>query len=193
MALFRPQPNDRSVHRKDRRYRYRPPMTPLPVAVTPSPGAKAWDLAASVTRTADDEGVLYATGNANSGMSIFVQDRRLVVDYNAFGAHTIIESQREVPVGQSVLSVHLRRLNGPTGVLTLAIDGEACGQVDLPLMMTMVSSVGASIGEDHGLQVSDRYQGAFAFSGDLHQIDIETGSRASAEDSAQARMEMARQ
>ncbi|MBU2134969.1 MAG: arylsulfatase [Alphaproteobacteria bacterium] len=191
--LFRQQQNDRSVHRRDRRYRYRPPMSPLPVAAAPSPGGMAWDLAASVTRAADDEGVLYATGNANSGMSIFVQGRRLVVDYNAFGEHTIIESQREVPAGQAVLSVHLRRVKGPTGVLTLAIDGEACGQVDLPLMMTMMSSVGASVGEDHGLPVSDRYHGAYPFSGALHQIDIQLGSRASAEDAAQARMEMARQ
>jgi len=59
--------------------------------------------------------------------------------------------------------------------------------------MTMMSSVGASVGEDHGLPVSDRYDGAFAFSGTLHQIDIELGNRASAEDAAQARMEMARQ
>ncbi|MEE4383969.1 MAG: sulfatase/phosphatase domain-containing protein, partial [Pseudomonadales bacterium] len=193
IELFRPQPNDHSVHRRDRRYRYRPPMTPLPVAATPSPGGMAWDLAASVTRGADDEGVLYATGNANSGMSIFVQGGRLVVDYNAFGEHTIVESEREVPVGDAVLSVHLRRLQGFTGTLTLAIDGEACGHVELPLMMMMMSSVGASVGQDHGLPVSDRYDGAFAFGGILHQVDIEVGSRANAEDAAQARMEMARQ
>lgn len=193
IELFRPQPNDRSVHRRDRRYHYRPPMTPLPVAATPSPGGMAWDLTAIVTRGADDEGVLYATGNGNSGMSIFVQGGRLVVDYNAFGEHTIVESERRVPVGDAVLSVHLRRVQGYTGTLTLGIDGDACGHVELPLMMMMMSSVGASVGQDHGLPVSDRYDGAFAFSGVLHQVDIEVGSRANAEDAAQARMEMARQ
>jgi arylsulfatase len=193
IELFRPHLDDRSAHRTDRRYRYRPPMTPLPTGASPSPGGLAWDLAATVTRAAHEEGVLYATGNANSGLTVFVQNRRLVLDYNAFGDHTIVESDREVPEGDAVLSVHLRRVQGYTGAVTLAIDGEACAQAELPLMMMMVSSVGASVGQDHGLPVSDRYAGPFAFTGTLHGVDIELGSRDSAEDAAQARAAMARQ
>jgi arylsulfatase A-like enzyme len=193
IELFRPHPSDRSAHRVDRSYRYRPPMTPLPSGTAPSPGGRAWDLRATVTRGAHDEGVLYAIGNANSGMTIFVQGGRLVVDYNAFGDHTVVESDREVPTGEAVLSVHLRRVQGYAGTLTLAIDGTPCGHADLPLMMIIVSSVGASVGQDHGLAVSERYQGPFPFAGTLHQVHIQVGSRSDAETAARARMEMARQ
>ena len=48
------------------------------------------------------------------GVSIFVQDDKLVVDYNAFDDHLIVESDVEVPVGDSELGVHVRRTgSGP--------------------------------------------------------------------------------
>ena len=56
-----------------------------------------------------DEGVLWATGTENSGISVFVQDDRLVVDYNAFDDHTIVESTVAVPVGDVELTVRFRR------------------------------------------------------------------------------------
>jgi len=59
--------------------------------------------------------------------------------------------------------------------------------------MFAVSSVGASIGEDYGLAVSERYEAPFAFSGTLHEVDIELGRSSNALLAAQARAEMARQ
>ena len=193
LELFRPRFHDHSPHRSDRRYRYRPPMSPIPTAASPGPGAAAWDLAASISHAQDDEGTLYATGNGNAGMSVFVQNHRLVVDYNAFGSHVLVESDRELPVGESTVSVHLRRVQGYQGSLAIAVNGELCGQVELPLMMMMVSSVGASIGEDHGLAVSDRYQAPFRYSGTLHLVDIEVGNPSDADVAARSRAEMARQ
>ena len=43
-------------------------------------------------RAAGDEGVLCATGTENSGCRVFVQNDRLVVDYNSFNDHTVVES-----------------------------------------------------------------------------------------------------
>jgi arylsulfatase len=39
--------------------------------------------------------------------------------------------------------------------------------------MRMISSVGPSIGSDHGSPVSDRYEAPFAFTGDLDRIEIQ--------------------
>ncbi len=64
---------------------------------------------------AGDEGVLFATGTQNSGISMFVQGGRLVLDYNAFSDHTIIESDIELPVGDVELAVRLRRGEGMLG------------------------------------------------------------------------------
>jgi len=38
-------------------------------------------ITARVTRAADDHGVLIATGNENCGLSVFVQNGRLVIGY----------------------------------------------------------------------------------------------------------------
>jgi arylsulfatase len=124
---------------------------------------------------------------------MFVQDDRLVVDYNAFGDHAILESATVVPAGDSTLSVHLRRRSRTSGTLAIAIDGVDCGRLDLPVFMGIISSVGASIGRDHGSPVSDRYEGPFPFTGTLHEVEIRLASRTASDDANAARAEMARQ
>ena len=194
LELFAAHPSDRSPHRLDRRYVYRPPMTPISSQPSASLGGRAFDLTARVTCDAGDQGVLWATGNQNSGCSIFVQNGRLVVDYNAFDDHTIVESEIEVSAGDVTLGVHLERDGRTTGWVEVSIDGEPCGRAAIPFYMRMVSSVGSSIGEDHGSAVSDRYQAPYAYSGTLHEIVIQLPQRSSrSEQETKASSEMARQ
>ena len=76
----------------------------------------------------------------------------------------------------------------------MAIDGAACGRAPIPFYMRMVSSVGSSVGEDHGSAVSGRYSAPFAFTGTLHDVTIQLPSpRSTREASAAAASEMARQ
>ncbi|MEM9566164.1 MAG: arylsulfatase [Actinomycetota bacterium] len=194
LELFAPVRSDHSPHPTDRRYRYRPPMTPIPSQPSPGIGGYAFDLSAVVSCEPGDEGVLWATGNENSGCSVFVQGGRLVVDYNAFDDHTIVESSREVPAGDSTLGVRLQRDGRRTGWVEVSIDGETCGRAAIPFYMRMVSSVGSSIGMDHGSAVSARYDAPFAFTGTLHELVIELPARPSAsEQAATAASEMSRQ
>ena len=193
IGMFSPRPNDRSPHPTSRRYRYRPPMSPIAVQAAPGPGGRRFDLDARVTRVPGDEGVIWATGTVNAGVSVFVQNARLVVDYNAFGDHAILESSTEVPAGDSTLSVRLSRLSRTSGAAEVVIDGVGCGRLDLPVFMGIVSSVGASIGRDHGSAVSERYLGPFPFSGTLHEVEIRLAPRTAADNANAARSEMARQ
>jgi arylsulfatase len=171
-------------------------MSPLPAQVGASIGGRSWDLDAEIDRPTGAGGVLYATGTENSGLSVFVQGDRLVFDYNCFGDHHVVESEREVPVGRAVVGVRFRR-TGPTGTATLVVDGAECGAVDIPLVMRMMSSVGPSIGYDHGSPVSRLYEGAFPFEGTLERVDIQLISepRGDAAElaAADARAAMARQ
>ncbi len=197
IELFASHPSDHSPHRLDRRYAYRPPMSPIPSQASPSIGGRAFDLTATVSRAADEEGAIWATGNENSGMSVFVQGDRLVVDYNAFNAHTIVESTLPVPVGDSTLGVHLERDGRTTGWVEVSIDGAACGRAEIPFFMRMVSSVGSSVGMDHGSAVSERYEAPFAFAGTLHEVSVSLPARRGSEQAAEAatteRSEMSRQ
>jgi arylsulfatase len=189
-ARFRPN----SPHPAERRYVYRPPMSPLPGQASAAIGGRAFDLTATVTREAGDEGVLFATGTENSGVSIFVQNDRLVIDYNAFDDHTILESDVEIPPGASTLVAQFRRGDGMAGSMALEVDGRPAGSADLPLFMRMMSSVGPSIAYDHGSAVSNRYEAPFAFTGTLHEIVIQLLSPQDLQArAAEAAAEMSRQ
>ena len=193
LELFIPRLNDHSVHRSDRRYTYRPPMTPIPTRTAASLTDSVVDITARVTSAAGDEGALLATGNENSGCSLFVQNQRLVFDYNAFGDHTIIESSIEVPAGDCTLAVHLER-DGSAGWVEVSIDGQACGRETIPLYLVTFTSVGVSVGEDHGSAVSARYSAPFAFIGTLHDVTIQLpDGRDPSHDDATAKREWSRQ
>lgn len=191
--LFGARFRDLSPHPTSRKYIYRPPMSPIPGQASAAIGGRSFDLTAIVTRAKGDEGVLFSTGTENSGISIFVQNERLVVDYNAFDNHSVVKSSIEIPTGDSTLSVQFRRLE-KGGEITTYINEEPSGSVQVPLFMRMISSVGSSIGYDHGSAVSPQYESPFPFKGKLHQIEIQLAAkRAPGADEAQARAENARQ
>ena len=189
---------DYTPHPPDRHYVYRPPMSPMPAQAGARIGGRSWDLAATIGRPAGAGGVLYASGNQNSGLSLFIQNDQLIFDYNCFGEHHVAESTIEVPAGSSVAGVRFRRAPDGHGTATLVIDGRACGQVEIPFVMYIVSSIGPSVGYDHGSPVSDRYESPFAFEGTLDRVDIQiVSARDAAAEAANAdaiaRAEMSRQ
>jgi arylsulfatase A-like enzyme len=185
IELFLTRYRDRSPHPTSRSYSYFPPMSPLPGQVAPALGGRGWDMAAVIDRPGGAAGVLYATGTENSGVSLFVQDDRLVFDYNCFGDHHLVESEGAVPTGPSVVGVEFRR-TGKGGQATLLIDGQASGELSVPFAMTMISSVGPSIGYDHGSPVSERYRGHFPFEGRLDRLDVTLVRPASAHADSEA-------
>jgi arylsulfatase len=119
---------------------------------------------------------------------VWIDDGRLWFDYNAFGDHSAVGSDRPVPVGDTVVGVQFRR-DGRGGHAQLVIDGEPCGGVDIPFVMHIISSLGLSVGRDHGSPVTDRYRGPFPFTGRFDRLDIQLVSER-ANSSADARAGM---
>ena len=193
VELFGARFRAHSPHPENRKYTYRPPMSPMPGQAAAGLGGRTVDIVATVNYSAGDEGVLYATGTQNSGFSMFVQNGRFVVDYNAFGDHTVVESPVPVPNGVVSLGVRLRRGDNRTGTVHLDFDGVEVASAGVSLYMSMMSSVGPSLGQDHGSAVSTRYQSPFAYTGDLLQVTIDAGKKTGAELAAEARSEMGRQ
>ena len=136
--------------------------------------------------------MLYATGTASSGVSVFIQNDRLVFDYNVFGEHHVIDSDRDVPTGPSIVGLRFRRI-GDGGNVTLVVDGQDSGAMEFPFTMRIISSLGMSIGRDHGSPVSERYSDSFPFAGTLSQVDIQLVSAAASDASAAARAGMGKQ
>ena len=191
--LFGARFRNRSPHPTNRRYMYRPPMSPIPGQASAAIGGRSFDLTARISRSEGDEGVLFSTGTQNSGISTFIQGDHFVVDYNSFDEHSIVKSSRKVPIGDSTLVAEFRRF-GKNGEVTILIDGESVGSVGIPFYMRMISSVGASIGYDHGSAVSSHYESPFPFSGELYEIEIQLAERRTPDaEEAHARAENARQ
>ena len=194
IELFGARFRDHSPHPTTRRYVYRPPMSPLPSQAAAAIGGRTFDLTARITRAAGDAGVIFATGTENSGIAVFVQDDRLVVDYNAFGDHTVLVSDVPVPTGDSTVLARFVRGDGRSGALHVEVDGTPAGSAEVGLFMRMISSVGVTIGYDHGSAVSEQYEGPFPFTGVLHDVVIQLAEqRGAGSANADARAGMARQ
>ena len=174
VELFGARFADRTVHPTSRRYLYRPPMSPLPAQASAPIAGRSWDLMAAVSRELGDDGVIFATGTENSGLSLFLLGDQLVLDYNCFGEHQILESTKIVPAGAVEVGVRFRR-ESRAGRATLVVNGDDVGEMVVPFAMRMFSSVGPSVGYDHGSPVSEMYRerrDGFPFSGKLEYVEI---------------------
>jgi arylsulfatase len=171
VELFASRYADHTPHPVSRRYVYKPPMAALPAQVGAILGGRGWTMTARLTRSEDDDGVLFATGTANAGLSWFVEDGRLVFDYNAFGDHTLIESRSSLPAGAVTAELRFARAGGE-GDFEMTVDGVGVGTAHVPLAMRFMSSIGHSVGFDNGSPVSPRYAAPNPFTGTLHEIEI---------------------
>ncbi len=175
IELFAARYRDHSPHPADRHYIYFPPMSPAfrpEVAPAPRLAGLGHRPPATIERAAGESGVLFASGTENSGVSLFVQDDHLVLDYNFFGDHQIVVSERRGSGG----ALEARRPVPPQGPRRRdqpsSVDDAPSGSVVLPFAMTIISSVGASVGYDDGSAVSERYRGPFPFEGRFLRLDV---------------------
>ena len=176
IELFGSRFREQSPHLPDKKYVYRPPMSPIPAQAAASIGGRSFDITGKVSFKSGERGVLFAYGTENSGISFFVLNDRLIIDYNAFDDHSIIESEATIPNGEVELKAEFRRL-GNNGTIELFINQEPNGTIEVPLYMRMISSVGASIGFDHGSPVSELYKDSFPYSGKLEELEIQLVAR----------------
>ncbi len=194
IELFAVRFRDCSPHPVDKTYRYYPPVSPMGSQSAVPVGGRSWNLTASVTCGAGSDGVLFATGTENAGISIFLDDGYLVFDYNAFDDHTIVRSSAAVSAGDHKLGLEFHRGPSRTAQARLLIDGEVVGEGRIPWIMATISSVGPSVGYDAGSPVSRAYTDPNPFTGKLHQVEIQLLSREDVETlRAQARAELSRQ
>ena len=192
LELFGARFRDHSPHPADMRYLYKPPMSMLPMQAGAPMGGRSWQLTARVGDVAD--GVIFAVGTENSGIAVFVKDGLLVLDYNAFDAHTVVRSEVSIPDDAGELGVEFLRVAGRKGLARLSIDGVPAGGGEIPWVMGTISSVGASVGRDIGSPVSREYTDDFPYGGRLREVEIQLLSRQDAESlEAEMRTELSRQ
>jgi arylsulfatase len=166
-------------------YSYRPPVSHLPADVAPRLGGRPFTISADLERTdADQDGVIVALGSHAAGYSFFVKDGRLGFDYNDFGNHTVVVGEREVAVGRRTVAVRFTRDGGGAGTFTLLDGDEEVGSAEIPRLVRIFGSMGLDLGRDGLSSVSAEYDGAFPFTGTLHEVRYQIADRAGQVDAA---------
>lgn len=191
-------PSRRSRTPRNReRYVLYPPVAHMTGEVAPSLGNRSFTATAEIERDHDaQQGVLFAQGSCNNGLAFYVLGDRLVFDYNLFSHHHKAVSTKPLPRGRCSARVVFEKIE-QHGRATLYIDGEACGSVEVPQVLRMISAYGMDAGRDSGSAVSDDYEVPFAFEGRIAQLVFDTPVRSRRDEKqalvAQARSDSARQ
>ena len=104
---------------------------------------------ADIERAAGDDGVLVACGDRFSGYALYLQDGRVVHDYNAAGTHFVVESTEPVPAGSCRVTYRFRKQSHLMGRASLHIDGREVARADIgPTLAVHLTPVGMAIGEN---------------------------------------------
>jgi arylsulfatase len=125
------------------------------------------------------EGALFSIGGRFAGLSLYVQNKHLVYDYNFVGLkhHTII-STNEIPTGPATLGFKFEKTGAFQGLGTLYINGLQEGQKRIaPTVPRRYSyEEGLEIGKDPQTPVTESYKSPFEFTGILTKVVLEVTS-----------------
>jgi arylsulfatase len=119
------------------------------------------------------EGVLFSSGNAAWGVSLYVKNKKLVFAYNVAGNLTETISGKTVPSGEVVFKAEVLYSNeGKNKAVNLYINGEKVADKDLG---TIQNASGGNIeaGRNFGTPVSPAYLSPFIFTGNLKKVTVD--------------------
>ena len=122
----------------------------------------------------DEEGVLVAVGGMTGGFTMFIQDGKLIYDYNYLdGLHYILESE-DLPAGIVDVKFSFIKTQPFGGKGELYVNGEKQSEAEMPQMHISTYSLAETfdIGRDTGTQVSKMYGDPFAYNGQLDRVTI---------------------
>ena len=196
--------NAARFHGPRRNFVFHAGMGHVPTDVAPDVRSRSYTIEAHVEiDDVDACGVLISHGDATSGYSLYIKDRRLVHDLNIGGLHNIVTSEREITAGAHRLGLHVARLRrtappalgARTGVSAyrLLIDGEAAGTLETRHgFHNLISWSGLDIGRDRGSPVS-HYAAPFEFTGRLLRVEVTMHDDQALDGDGVGQAEMARQ
>lgn len=160
-----------------KRFVFYPGMGHLGAAAAPKVQNRSHTITARVRRPDSScDGVLLAVGNHNSGYTLYVRDSRLIYEYNYYGEMASLQSEAEVPTGDSELSFAFEKTGRLQGYGRLYIDGRPSGSLFIPATMAKrISHEGLDIGKDSKSPVSPNYGagGGFPFGGVIDRVVVE--------------------
>ncbi|NOQ14565.1 MAG: sulfatase-like hydrolase/transferase [Methyloprofundus sp.] len=153
----------------------------MPEFTAPGLGSQSSTVHIELETGENASGVLYAMGGASGGLTLYMDQGKLVYEYNMM----IIEqyaasSKKSLSAGKhliDIITVIEGNKPGAGGMVTLIVDGQEVGQAILkrsvPLLFT--ASETFDVGVDLGSPVSSSYdeRRPFAFDGKITSVEVE--------------------
>ena len=141
----------------------------------------------SITASIDDgddggQGVIVAEGGSSGGYTLYVEEGKLVYEYNFFGKErTKIVSAAKLPSGKVQVEMDYQQKpvtkTNPAvgGTVTLSVNGKQVARGEVPHVVPSRFSATETldIGADLGSTVSEGYTAPHAFNGKIEKVDIE--------------------
>jgi len=124
--------------------------------------------------TGDEEGVVVAVGGMTGGFTMFVQDGKVIYDYNFLdGVHYILESH-DLPKGMVDVKFNFIKTREFGGKGELYVNGVKQAEAEMPQMHISTYSLAETfdVGRDTGTQVSKAYTDPFPYNGEIDRVII---------------------
>lgn len=151
----------------------------MPEFSAPGLGKKSNSVTIDLEVGANANGVIYALGGAGGGLTFFMENGKLVYEYNMMIIERYtVEPKEKLAPGHHKIEVltHLPKPMGPA-TITVKVDGKevATGEVARTVPAAFSASESFDVGIDMGAPVSLRYhkKAPFQFNGKIHQVKVD--------------------
>jgi hypothetical protein len=153
--------------------------TRMPEFSAPGLGKKSNKVIIDMEVRANENGVIYALGGGSGGLTFFMEDGRLVYEYNMMIIERYtVETPQKLPPGKHHIEVLTKIAKpGAPASIEILVDGKTAvkGNVARTVPAAFTASESFDVGTDLGSPVSLRYQkkAPFKFSGKINSVKIE--------------------
>lgn len=151
----------------------------MPEFSAPGLGKKSNKVVIDMEVPANANGVLYALGGGSGGLTCFMEDGKVVYEYNMMIIeHYTVETQTKLAAGKHVVEIltTIAKPGAPAAVV-ITIDGKeaAKGEVKRTVPAAFTASETFDVGVDLGSPVSMRYhkKAPFKFNGKINSVKVD--------------------
>ena len=153
----------------------------VPEFTAPKVGARSNSVKISAELGPDSEGVLYALGAFSGGLALWVENGKLIYEYNLFEIErTRLETFEPLPSGKVDIEVETRKVGNNHAApldIVIRVGGKevAKGRVPRSAPLTFTANDAFDVGRDSYSPVSLAYfdRKPFAFSGKIEKLKVE--------------------
>ncbi|TDE14235.1 arylsulfatase [Jiangella asiatica] len=129
----------------------------------------------------DEEGVLLAFGRRAAGFVLFIQDGRVVFEYNRAGERQTYDAGPIPGPGRHVVVLDVEHVELGSARVSVSVDETETERLPLRTMIGGFGTMSTQIGHNAPSPVSDRFDAPFAFEGEMQPLIVEFHNPATVE------------